>query len=129
LDFSFLATINDDVTGWIILLASIASFYYAVKLLLVMRKGQMQKSWVYIAFGAFSGLVGMLIETNVDNVLNGFVANILGNLEFVFMAISSVLLFLGFRAQLQIWIPKNFNKPIQSVEEIPATSSAEKKIN
>jgi hypothetical protein len=119
LDSVFVTTIIEDVSSWIILLAAIASFYYALKLLLAMRKGQMQESWVYIAFAAFSGLLAMLVEVDLDNPVSDSIASVLGNFELVFMAISSVLLFLGFRAQLRIWRPKGFNKPIKDVLEIP----------
>src|ERR1700730_10219585 len=125
MDFSFLTTIMEDAISWIIFLASIASFYYALKLLKAMRKGLMQRSWVYIAFGAFSALVAMLIEVDLDNILSTLISSALRELELIFMAISTVLFFLGFRAQLQIWKPKGFNKPIDGSEEIPSVSSAD----
>ena len=114
MDFTVLV---EDAISWVVLLAAMGSLYYALKLLRMMRKGRMQKSWAIITFGAFFGLLAMLIEVDTDLALFDAIANFLSELELIFMGTSSVLLLFGFRDQLRSWRPKNFNEPLELAED------------
>jgi uncharacterized protein involved in response to NO len=87
--------------------------YYAVLLLLLMRKGILEKGWRYTSAGA----VLLALSIAVGAVLQAGVLPEEGILSMlVLLSISVVYILIGLRAQYLIWKNKLF--PLSTVQEV-----------
>jgi hypothetical protein len=101
LDYSYL------VLGTIALFTVLGMAYYASRILLQMRTGELEKSWKYLVAGAY------LVESAIIMLLVGEVffpgtetISIVSHLAVTLLVVGAVYIFLGFRAHYQVFNPK-----------------------
>jgi drug/metabolite transporter (DMT)-like permease len=112
LDYSYL------VLGTIALFTVLGMAYYATRILLQMRTGELEKSWKYLVAGAY------LVEAAIVLLLvaefffqNSSMSFILSHLSVTLLVVGAVYIFLGFRAHYQVFNPRYPELKMQDVIE------------
>lgn len=112
LDYSYL------VLGIIALLTVLGMAFYASKILLQMRTGELEKSWKYLVAAAYlveAAIIILLIEEVV--FLNVEMSSVITHLAVTLLVIGAAYIFLGFRAHYQVFNPKHPELKMEDVIE------------
>jgi hypothetical protein len=102
LDYSYIAL------GVIALVTVLGMAYYASRILLQMRTGELEKSWKYLVAGAYlieAGVVMLLIQEFIGS-LSSF-SLIMSHLGATMLVIGSAYILFGFRAHYRVFSPKH----------------------
>jgi hypothetical protein len=101
-DYSYIAL------GFIALFTVFGMAYYASRILLQMRTGELEKSWRYLVAGAYlieAAVVILLIQEVVT--FSSIISSIAGHLGATMLVIGAVYVLLGFRAHYRVFSPKH----------------------
>lgn len=110
LDYSYIAL------GVIALATVFGMAYYASRILLQMRTGELEKSWRYLVAGAYliEAAVMILLIQEVT-AFSSVISSIAGHLGATMLVIGAVYILLGFRAHHRVFSPKH---PSVKMEEL-----------
>jgi anaerobic C4-dicarboxylate transporter len=112
LDISFI------VLGMIALVTVLGIAYYASRILLQMRTGELEKSWRYLVASSYliEAAVVMLLVESVFN-LSSLISQIMAHLGVTMLVIGVLYIFLGFRAHFRVFSPKHPNVKMEDIIE------------
>jgi len=112
LDYSYL------VLGTIALFTVLGMAYYATKILLQMRTGELEKSWKYLVAGAYlieAAIIILLVQEVF--LVNAGMASVVTHLAVTLLVVGAVYIFLGFRAHHQVFNPRSPELKMQDIIE------------
>jgi hypothetical protein len=112
LDYSYL------VLGTIALFTVLGMAYYASRILLQMRTGELEKSWKYLVAGAYlvEAAIIMLLIGEVF-LFNSTTVSLIAHLAVTLLVVGAVYIFLGFRAHYQVFNPRHPELKMEDVIE------------
>lgn len=97
---------------------AVASVYYAVRMILYMRYGRMERGWEYITIGAVILVVRSVFSSLTD------IGEVHASLDLTYdtitttmMCVGFVLLFLGFRSLYRAWSLKDLARTREKQRE------------
>ncbi len=102
LDYSYL------VLGTIALFTVLGMAYYATRILLQMRTGELEKSWKYLVAGAYlleAAIIILLIAEVFP--LSEVMSSVITHIAVTLLVVGAVYIFLGFRAHFQVFNPRH----------------------
>lgn len=112
LDFSYIAL------GIVAVLTVLGIAYYASKILLQMRTGELEKTWRFLVAGAYlieAAVVILFIQEIVT--FSASISSIATHLGATMLVIGSVYILLGFRAHYHVFSPKHPNVKMDKLIE------------
>jgi hypothetical protein len=102
------------ILGLITAGAILGIFYYALRILETMRRGNLEQSWKYLSVGAMFAIAAMIAVIILDIPQNTPVASSNGltfsDLPLSFAAAATTSFLLGFRSHYLVWHPKGMNE-------------------
>jgi predicted membrane channel-forming protein YqfA (hemolysin III family) len=112
LDYSFVAL------GVVALVAVLGMAYYASRILLQMRTGELEKTWRYLVAGAYliAAAVTILLVQEVVT-LSSLISSIATHLGVTMLVIGSLYILFGFRAHYRVFSPKHPNVKMDELIE------------
>jgi hypothetical protein len=102
LDYSYIAI------GIVAVFTVLGMAYYASRILMQMRTGELEKTWRFLVAGAYlveAAVVILLIQEVVTFSVN--VSSVATHLGATMLVIGSVYILLGFRAHYRVFSPKH----------------------
>jgi predicted membrane channel-forming protein YqfA (hemolysin III family) len=102
LDYSYVAL------GVVAVITVLGMAYYATRILMQMRTGELEKTWRFLVAGAYlieAAVVILLIQEVVT--LSASIASISTHLGATMLVIGSVYILFGFRAHYRVFSPKH----------------------
>jgi predicted membrane channel-forming protein YqfA (hemolysin III family) len=104
IDYSYLAL------GIVALFTVLGMAYYASRILLQMRTGELEKTWRWLVAGAYL-IEAAVVILFVQEILtfSSLVSSIATHLGVTMLVIGSVYILLGFRSHYRIFSPKHPN--------------------
>ena len=103
----------------VILFAVLGISYYSTLLIYNMRRGQLEKSWRYMSYGALIATCGSVILFMPNFVVVSASSSALANyIGLLLTGIGTIFVMLGFRSHYMFWNPKEIRESAKRAKKM-----------